>query len=213
MPKTDGNSMAGSDIYVCDSLDDRALGVLAKGGKVLVEAAGKVTYGSDVKQTYLPVFWNTSWFKMRPPHTTGSYIQSDHPVFALFPTDSWQNLNWWELVNKAQVMNLAEFPQSCRPPFQPIDTWHVSRRLGMIVEARVGGGKLLMTTFDISSNLDRRVVARQLRKSILAYMQSSCFQPDTEVPVETVRNLFTKQAKPVDMFTNESPDELKPKIK
>ena len=213
MPKTDGNSMAGSDIYVCDSLDDRALGVLAKGGKVLVEAAGKVTYGSDVKQTYLPVFWNTSWFKMRPPHTTGSYIQSDHPVFALFPTDSWQNLNWWELVNKAQVMNLTEFPQSCRPPFQPIDTWHVSRRLGMIVEARVGGGKLLMTTFDISSNLDRRVVARQLRKSILAYMQSSCFQPDTEVPVETVRNLFTKQAKPVDMFTNESPDELKPKIK
>ena len=85
--------------------------------------------------------------------------------------------------------------------------------MGMIVEARVGGGKLLMTTFDISSNLDRRVVARQLRKSILAYMQSSCFQPDTEVPVETVRNLFTKQAKPVDMFTNESPDELKPKIK
>ena len=44
-------------------------------------------------------------------------------------------------------------------------------------------------------------------------MQSDSFSPDAEVPVETVRNLFTKQAKPVNMFTNESPDELKPKIK
>lgn len=56
------------DIYVADSLDAKAQKVLQKGGKVLVLAAGKVKMGEDVKQTYLPVFWNTSWFKMRPPH-------------------------------------------------------------------------------------------------------------------------------------------------
>lgn len=212
MPKISGNKQAELNIYVCDSLDSNAMGVLAHGGKVLIEAAGKVAYGSDVKQTYLPVFWNTSWFKMRPPHTTGSYIDRLHPVFAKCPTDSWQNLNWWELVNRAQVMNLAEFPADYQPPFQPIDTWHVSRKLGMIVEANVLKGKLLMTTFDISRNLDTRLVARQLRKSILEYMQSDSFKPAMSVEPAVITDLFQKQAPAVNMFTNESPDELKPKI-
>lgn len=67
-------------IYIADSLDAKALRTLAHGGKVLLTAAGKVSYGSDVRQTYLPVFWNTSWFKMRPPHTTGAYIDCRHAV-------------------------------------------------------------------------------------------------------------------------------------
>ena len=115
------------DIYVADSLDAKAQKVLQKGGKVLVLAAGKVKMGEDVKQTYLPVFWNTSWFKMRPPHTTGATIDKTHPLFRNFPTDDWANLNWWELLNKAQVMNLREFPKDYQPAIQPIDTWHVSR--------------------------------------------------------------------------------------
>lgn len=212
MPKTEGNKAADQNIYICDSLDSKALAVLAHGGKVLVTAAGKITYGSDVKQTYLPVFWNTSWFKMRPPHTTGSYIDTSHHVFDYCPTDSWQNINWWELVNRAQVMNLAEFPVQYQPPFQPIDTWHVSRKLGMIAEANVGKGKLLITTFDITSRLDRRLVARQMRKSILHYMQSSAFAPSISVDASVISDLFTKHAPAVDMFTKESPDELKPKI-
>ena len=116
------------NFYETDSLDARALKVLKKGGTVLLTAGGKIRYGNDVRHTYLPVFWNTSWFKMRPPHTTGAYIQSQHPVFCDFPTDDWQNLNWWELTNRTQVMNLAEFPKDYQPIVQPIDTWHVSRK-------------------------------------------------------------------------------------
>ena len=158
-------------LFFADTLDAKALQVLADGGDVLLTAAGKIRYGNDVKHTYLPVFWNTSWFKMRPPHTTGAYIQSNHPVFDYFPTDDWQNLNWWELTNRAQVVNMAEFPADYQPIVQPIDTWHVSRKLGMLLEARVLNGRLLMTTMDITRNLDRRPVARQLRYSILRYMR------------------------------------------
>ncbi len=199
--------------YIADSLDTKALDVLSRGGTVLLTAAGRVTLGSDVKQTYLPVFWNTSWFKMRPPHTTGAYIDTSHPLFCHgFPTDSWANLNWWELLNKAQVMNLMELPADYQPPIQPIDTWHVSRKLGMLIEARVGKGRLLMTTMDITSDLDRRHVARQMRHAIIDYMQSSDFQPSLTLDVQTIRDFFTKQAPPVDMFTKDSPDELKPKL-
>ena len=194
-------------------LTPQALKVLQKGGTVLLTAAGRVTLGSDVKQTYLPVFWNTSWFKMRPPHTTGAYIDTSHPLFKHgFPTDDWSNLNWWELLNKAQVMNLMELPADYQPPIQPIDTWHVSRKLGMLIEARVGKGRLLMTTMDITNDLSTRPVARQMRRAILSYMQSTDFQPTLTLTPDIITDFYTKQAPPVNMFTNDSPDELKPKL-
>ena len=203
-----------AEVYLADSLDAKALDVLKKGGKVLLTAAGKVRYGRDVVQHYLPVFWNTSWFKMRPPHTTGAYIDKQHPLFKYdFPTDDWSNLNWWELLNRAQVMNLAAFPKDYQSPIQPIDTWHVSRKLGMLVEANVLKGKLLMTTMDITSDLEHRLVARQMRQAILAYMQSEDFQPSLTLAPKIISDLFTKDAPKVDMFTNDSPDELKPKLK
>ncbi len=200
-------------ILVTDTLDNRATDALRKGGKVLLCAAGKVRHGNDVSHHYLPVFWNTSWFKMRPPHTTGAYIDNSHPVFGHFPTDDWQNLNWWELVNRTQVMNLAEFPAAYQPIVQPIDTWHISRKLGMLIEANVLGGKLMMTTIDLQRDLDHRPVARQLRHSILQYMLSDKFQPAITIAPEVITHLYEKEAPRVDMFTKDSPDELKPKLK
>ena len=201
------------DIYVTDSLDAKAQKILAKGGKVLILAAGKVKMGEDVKQNYLPVFWNTSWFKMRPPHTTGAYIDKQHPLFKSFPTDDWANLNWWELLNKAQVMNLRELPADYQSAIQPIDTWHVSRKLGMMVEAKVGKGKLLMTTMDLDTDLGHRLVAAQMRSAILEYMMSTDFNPAMELSSDVITDFFTKAALAVNMFTNDSPDELKPKLK
>ena len=182
------------DIYITDSLTAKAIKVLANGGKVLITAADKIHYGSDVKQTYLPVFWNTSWFKMRPPHTTGAYVDKKHPLFKEFPTDDWSNLNWWELLNKAQVMNLAELPKDYQSPIQPIDTWHISRKLGMLIEANILKGKLLMTTMDITSNLKKRPVARHMRKAIIAYMLSDSFVPTLTLETRTIVNFFTKSA-------------------
>ena len=202
-----------NDILITDTLDGRALQTLEQGGRVLITVAGKVSLGKDVVQHYLPVFWNTSWFKMRPPHTTGAYIEKEHPLFRHFPTDDWSNLNWWELLNRAQVMNLMELPADYQSPIQPIDTWHVSRKLGMLIEAKVLNGKLLMTTMDINSQLDRRIVARQMRKAVLEYMESADFNPQLTLDVETIRHFFEKEAPAVDMFTRDSPDELKPKLK
>ncbi len=200
-------------VHIADTLDAEALRVLSDGGKVLLTVAGKVTLGNDVKQTYLPVFWNTSWFKMRPPHTTGAYIDKSHPLFRYgFPTDDWSNLNWWELLNKAQVMNLMELPLSYQPPIQPIDTWHVSRKLGMLIEAKVLKGHLLMTTMDITNDLEHRLVAHQMRSAIISYMESDDFKPTLECDVQTIGHFFTHEAPKVDMFTDESPDELKPKL-
>ena len=81
----------------------------------------------------------------------------------------------------------------------------------MLFEANVMGGKLMMTTMDISSNLDKRIAARQMRHSILRYMNSDKFSPRHTLDVQLIEDLFTKEAPKVDMFTKQSPDELIPK--
>jgi hypothetical protein len=73
---------------------------------------------------------------------------------------------------------------------QPIDTWFESRRLGLLFEARVGSGKLMVCSVDLSSNLDQRLVARQLRHSLLRYMATEGFRPTIEVPAEAIRSLL-----------------------
>ena len=204
---------AENGIYITDQLDAKAITTLQNGGKVLICAGKNVKYGNDIVQQFLPVFWNTSWFKMRPPHTTGLYIDNSHPALAAFPTDYYSDLQWWELTDKTPVMQFDEFPDSFQPIVQSIDTWFLSRKIGMLFEANVLNGKLMMTTMDITTDLDRRIAARQMRVSILNYMNSDQFQPSMNISQQVISNLFTKTAPKVDMFTNDSPDELKPKLK
>ncbi len=199
-------------VYTTDTLDNKALDVLQAGGNVLILAAGKVSYGKEVVQQFLPVFWNTSWFKMRPPHTTGIYVNPKHPLFKSFPTDYHSDLQWWELVNRAQVMQFTDFPATFQPTVQSIDTWFVSRKIGMLFEANVLSGKVVMTTMDLTSDLDTRIVARQMRKAVMDYMNSDCFRPASTVTPEQISGLFTKTAGDVQSYTKDSPDELKPKI-
>ncbi len=205
-PNTDG-------LYVSTTLDDKAISTLNTGGKVLLLAAGNIKYGKDVVQFYQPSFWNTSWFKMRPPHTTGMLINNYHPVFKDFVTDSWGNMQWWELINKAQTMLLTDFPKGFQPIVQPIDTWFINRKLGMLFEVNVGKGKLLMTSIDLTDSLAERPVAEQLKLSIINYMQSDKFRPETTVSLQTISDLYNKTAAAIQTFTKSSPDELKKDVK
>ena len=202
-----------ANLWITDQFDEKTMQVLQSGGNVLIAAAGKVTYGKEVVQQFTPVFWNTSWFKMRPPHTTGIYVEDTHSIFDLFPTDYHSDLQWWELVNKAQVMQFDHFPRDFQPLVQSIDTWFLSRKIGMLFEANVLNGKVVMTTMDITSDLTHRLAARQMRRSIIKYMESDSFHPQFTLDPQLIADLFTREAPKVNMYTNQSPDELKPKLK
>lgn len=205
-------TIAEGKVYTTDTLDSKALEILQNGGNVLITAAGKVSYGKEVVQQFTPVFWNTSWFKMRPPHTTGILVNPKHPLFRQFPTEYHSNLQWWELLNRAQVMQFTHFPPAFQPTVQSIDTWFISRKIGMLFEANVLNGKVLMTSMDITSQPEKRIVARQMHKAILDYMNSDQFRPQFTVTPQQISELFTKTAGDIKSYTNDSPDELKPKI-
>jgi len=86
-------------------------------------------------------------------------------------------------------MTLDGLPPGLRPIVQPIDTWFEARRLGLLFEARVGGGRLMVCSMDLQNDLESRPVARQLRQSLLGYMGSKAFEPAVDVEVETIRAL------------------------
>lgn len=201
-----------NDVYVCTRLDAQARQVLARGGRVLLNAAGQVVKGKEVAMTFTPVFWNTSWFKMRPPHVTGFVTNPAHPALADFPTDAHSDLQWWEIVNHAQVMHLEDFPAGFRPLVQPIDTWFLNRRLALVLEARVGAGRLLVSSANLSpTEGTQRPAARQLYYSLLRYAQSAQFQPREVVDLKVVQDLFeTPSREQFSTYTKNSPDELKP---
>jgi len=203
-----------TDVYYTTSLDDKAKAVLANGGKVFLNAAGKVVKGKEVAQTFLPVFWNTSWFKMRPPHTLGIVVDPKHPAFAEFPTAYHSDMQWWEIVNKTQVMNLEDFPKGFKPIIQPIDTWFLNRRLAMVFEAKVGNGKLVVSSANLASDLKGMPSASQLYYSLQKYMNSDLFNPKHQIAFETIKDLFeTPSKQQFETFTKDAPDELKTKTK
>jgi hypothetical protein len=150
---------------------------------------------------------------MRPPHTLGIVVDPRNPVFAEFPTEDFSDLQWWEIVNKAQPMHLEDFPRGFRPLVQPIDTWFLNRRLGLIFEARVGKGRLIVSGADLSPGIGPdRPAARQLYYSITKYMLSPDFHPAYTVEYKTVKDLFETGSRFVfSTHTKSSPDELKPK--
>ncbi|MCX6239753.1 MAG: beta-glucuronidase, partial [Bacteroidia bacterium] len=203
-----------TDIYTCNQLDSIAIETLNRGGKVYLNAAGKVESGKDVVQYFTPVFWNTSWFKMKPPHTTGFLCDPAHPAFADFPTEYHSNFQWWEIVQNAQAMQLDNFPKQFKSILQPIDTWFLNRKLSMIFEAKIGTGKLLVCSADLQSDPEKRPAARQLLFSLKRYMSSSKFNPQQTVTLADIRSIFEKKnAKGFDAHTIDMPDELKKSLK
>lgn len=203
-----------TQIYTCKQLDSTAISILDKGGKVFLQPGSNLESGKEVVQYFTPVFWNTSWFKMKPPHTTGFLCNPAHPAFADFPTAYHSDLQWWEIVQNGHVMQLDSFPKQFRPIMQPIDTWFLNRKLAMIFEAKVGNGKLLVCSADLQTNLEDRPVAKQLLYSLTRYMESSKFNPQQPLSQADIQSLFQQSnVKTFDARTKDSPDELKKNLK
>src|SRR5262249_28004716 len=50
-------------------------------------------------------------------------------------------------------------------------------KLAVLFECKVGPGNLMVCAIDLQSNLDRRTVASQLRRSLITYMAGDHFNP------------------------------------
>ncbi len=128
---------------------------------------------------------NPAWGRM-----LGMWIDNKHPALAKFPTENFNDWQWTEIVRGARAVNMDNLPRGLQPIVQPIDDWNRNYKLGLVFEAKVGNGKLMVASADLETDLNNRVVARQLRRSLLDYMTTSGFDPKVAVTPEQIESLF-----------------------
>ncbi len=180
-------------VLVASSLDDAAAKHLESGGKLLLLPAPGTVKGDrygKIPPGFSSIFWNTAWTRRQAPHTMGILCNPKHPALAAFPTEYHSNWQWWDLITKSQAMILNDLPPELQPIVSIVDDWFTNRRLGLVVEARVGRGQLLICSADLNRDLESRPVARQFRHSLMKYLASDAFQPSVSVDLAVLRQLF-----------------------
>ena len=180
---------ASPDLLVTSSWDE-AEPRLAAGGQVLLLPRNTDLDWTSPPLDTVPVFWNRlmnpNWGRM-----LGLWCDAKHPALAEFPTGAYCDWQWTELTTRrVRAVNLDRLPRDLQPIVQVIDDWNRNWKLGLIFEAKVGAGRLLVCSIDIASDLANRPVARQLRRSLLDYMAGARFQPQVAVSAAEFRGLW-----------------------
>lgn len=131
---------------------------------------------SGITGRFVPVFWSPVHFPNQPG-TMGLLMDENHAAFNDFPTSGYTEWQWWDLCIKSVSVNIDSLNVS--PIVRVIDNFISNRRLANVFETKVGDGKLVFSSIDLMNKLDDRPAARQLRASLIQYMESADFNPST----------------------------------
>lgn len=177
------------DIYVTSKFDAIAEKKLKNGDKVML-SLNRGSVNNDVVVGFSSIFWNTLWTTNQPPHTLGIFCDPKHAALSQFPTASYSDYQWWEVVSNSDALVLNDMPNELTPIVYMVDDWFKNRRLALAFEANVNGGKLLVTSVDFTTDIDKRLSAKQLKKSLINYMASADFAPKTSLTTQQVKSLM-----------------------
>ena len=156
---------------------------LAAGGKVLFQPAKKDLGPEDPTISSTPIFWNRL-MNANGTSFLGLWCDTGHAALAGFPTEDHCDWQWIDLIRGTRSMNLDHLPRGLQPIVQPIDDWNRNEKLGLIYECKVGSGRLMVCSADLSAD---KATAGALRKSLLAYMESDRFAPTVEISSDDLR--------------------------
>ncbi|MEL7500584.1 MAG: sugar-binding domain-containing protein [Planctomycetota bacterium] len=176
-------------VKVFNELDAAMIQVLEDGGDVLF-LPDPDSMTDPIAGQFVPVFWSPVHFP-KQPGTMGCMIDDEHPLFKNFPTNSHSDWQWWKMLRACQGFDLDEISvEQPRPIMQLIDKFDRNTRPTLIWETKIGLGRLLVCTLDIESNPDQRIAPAALKRSILDYMNSDEFRPNTRVSSEQLMRVF-----------------------
>ncbi|MEO5995815.1 MAG: sugar-binding domain-containing protein [Chitinophagaceae bacterium] len=173
------------DVLVTTSQTEAIL-ALGQGEKVLLCPPPDTINGITGK--FVPVFWSPVHFPDQPG-TMGLLIKSKHKALQFFPTDDYSNWQWWDLTVKSKALNVGNLPAEANI-VRPIDNFVRNENLSSLFEVNVLKGKLIFCSINIIDDMDQRPQARQLRYSLLQYMNSNSFKPENNFTQEQVSKFF-----------------------
>lgn len=198
----DQEKEAQQGIVFADTLDKACLNALTKGKTVLLTPHFPSIEKQSIGGLFTPDYWNYAMFKTisennnRPvsPGSLGMLMNPEHPLFHQFPTDDHTDWQWWCVAKSSRPLILNSLQKDYRPLIQTVDNIERNHKLGILMEFKVGKGKLLICTTDLES-ISSFVEGRAYKNAILNYASSEHFNPDTEITVEQLRTLLYSETK------------------
>jgi hypothetical protein len=180
------NTSMGDVLYTRDLSE--ATKALHEGRKVLFNPDFNKINGLEGK--FVPVFWSPVHFPNQAG-TMGLLCDPANAAFNDFPTDPHSNWQWWDLCKQSRVVSIDSIP-GAEPILIIIDNFNRNSSLSSIFETKVGEGKLVFCTMDLSTDMSNRAVARQLLHSLLNYMNGESFDPSGDASINEINLLISR---------------------
>ncbi len=170
-----------------------AVAMTKAGGRVLLYLPDD-QINCEVPGSFFPVSWNARLFAQQAG-TLGLLIKRKHPALRMFPTMEHSDWQWQDIIDRSRPMDISGLPAKLEPIVQVIDDFGRNIRLACLVEAKLGKGRIIISSMDIRNDLTIRPAAALLMQSILDYMTSNRFAPEVKITQEQLFAL-TNEGRP-----------------
>ncbi|MDR0974507.1 MAG: beta-glucuronidase [Ruminococcus sp.] len=172
------------------------LAILQSGGKVLFYPKN-IQRDTMLPSTYATDFWNYKMFseisekqnKPLPTGTLGLLIDKNHKALAGFPCKMHSTPQWYDIVTSSCSI-ILDGEEQITPIVSVIDNVCRNHKLGLIFEAKVGNGKLLICMANLF-RLKTSAPSIALLDSLLSYMNTPDFNPTAELSPAKFRIMFS----------------------
>ena len=207
-------------IIIARDLNQEVVKVLEKGGKVLwmptasshFVAADDTLSQADNATPYTvgglfqTDYWNYRMFKTIcennkkkvSPGTLGILTNPEHPIFKGFPTEMHTNWQWFPVIKESHPLVLDNFAKDYRPIVQVIDNIERNHKLGLVMEWKVGAGKLLVCMSDLEKAA-QYPEGKAFYQSVIDYMRSADFNPSSEISVDELKKKLAEKPRQVSL--------------
>jgi hypothetical protein len=173
-------------LYITSKLDREAAEFLRSGGSVWL-LADRSQHSRFGDATFFPASGGA----------LGTFA-ADHPAWGGFPHEGYFDLQFYNLLEGGWSFPVDNWPQELEPIAGGIRTTSsfLSKmknlsKTGYIVEAKVGAGKLLITTLRLRENLDEAYPeAVYLFDRLLRYAASPAFAPQVALTDDQIERLM-----------------------
>lgn len=190
-------------IIIARDLNQEVVKVLEKGGKVLwMPDSLPYTVGGLFQTDY----WNYRMFKTIcennkkkvSPGTLGILTNPEHPIFKGFLTEMHTNWQWFPVIKESHPLVLDNFAKDYRPIVQVIDNIERNHKLGLVMEWKVGAGKLLVCMSDLEKAA-KYPEGKAFYQSVIDYMRSADFDPSAEITVDELKKKLAEKPRQVSL--------------
>lgn len=192
-------------VIIAKNLNQEVVKALEKGGKVLwmpTDNATPYTVGGLFQTDY----WNYRMFKTIcannkkkvSPGTLGILTNPKHPIFKGFPTEMHTNWQWFPVIKESHPLVLDNFAKDYRPIVQVIDNIERNHKLVLVMEWKVGAGKLLVCMSDLEKAA-QYPEGKAFYQSVIDYMRSADFNPSSEISVDELKKKLVEKPRQVSL--------------